>query len=325
MSDAALREVLRSPLDDLPPPRRGWWVGLAALAGAAAAGFGAAFGVLALTAGGESAPEGTATTAAATTTTVPGPVLIDSLGTAALAAFHQNGSLFVVVATTVPPGADPVEAAEVPSAHWVLRLPGGDLLVAEAELANPAVPGSFTVQFPDVDLSAGAELLAYPAVEVVEQTFPISLGSVQMPWEGLLPGAPYRMGDQALAVDSIRLDDAGGEVAWRLEGPGESRAVVDLSASYNEIAGDLQAIVAETGLPTGYLWAAPAALPAARSGALHLFHLDDAADPSFRSRFWGDAARVVPVVNLEVALTVRLYRYAADPVVLAVAPLAVEG
>jgi hypothetical protein len=322
MSDAALREVLRSPLDDLPPPRRGWWAGAAALALTAAAGFGASFGVLALTGEGGSPADGTATTAAVTTTTAPGPVSVDGLNIEVLTAFRQNGSLFVVVATTVPTGADATEVAELPGAHWVLRLPGGDLLVAETELAGPAVPGSFTVRFPDADLSAGAELLAYPAVEVVEQAFPISLGSAQLPWEGTLPGAPFRLGDQALAVDAIRLDDAGGEFTWHLEGPGEARAEVDLGATYTELAGSLQAIVSEARLPYGSLWAAAAALPSARSGGLHLFHLDDAVNPSFRSRFWGDAERVVPVVDFEVELTVRLYRYAADPVVLVVDPAA---
>ena len=73
--DDALREVLRSPLDDPPPDRRGAWAALAALVAAAGCGFGATVGIRALVPGETADIAATTTTLSATTTTLPGPAV----------------------------------------------------------------------------------------------------------------------------------------------------------------------------------------------------------------------------------------------------------
>jgi hypothetical protein len=317
MSDAALREVLRSPLDDLPPSRRGGWTGIAALLAAAAVGFGVTAGVRALTRG-----ETPAATEATTTTTGPaivaGPVLMGEVGAEAMAAWSQGDHLYLVVATTVLPGQQAEDVAGVPSAHWVLRFTSGDQVVATAELTTPSAPGIFTLEFPDTDLSAGAELLAYPAAEVVTSTFSTVVASAQLPWQGPLEGTPYRLAGEELAIDHIRLDDGGGEILWHLAGNSDARAMVTAGAAYTEPGDGPQAIVAESDLPEAYLVASVGGAPATRSGAVHLFHIDDVSAPTYRSRFFGDPARMVAVEQLNLEIVVQMYRYAADPVVVPV-------
>jgi hypothetical protein len=318
MSDDALREVLRSPLDDLPPPRRGTWAGAAALLLAVAAGFGVVAGIRALGNDSPAIGETTTTTQSATSTTAAGPVALGGLGVEAVAAWNRGDRLYLVVATTVPPGADPSETEGLSSAHWVLRAGEGDLLTATAELSTPLAAGLFTLEFPATDLSAGAELLVYPAVEVVDDTFSTALDSAQFPWEGPLEGTPYRLAGEELAIDRIRLDDGGGEIVWHLAGDSESRATVSAGATYSEVEVGPQAVVAERDLPEAYLVAAAGGAPATRSGAVHLFHIDNVYAPSYRSRFFGDPTRQVPVEQLNLEIVVRMYHYAADPVVVPV-------
>ena len=318
MSDDALREVLRSPLNDLPPARRGGWVGLVALVAAAACGFGATAGIRTLSGGDGTAATGTTTTEAAASTTLAALTPRGDLRVEAVAAWRQGGRLYLVVATTILPGAERDKVAGMPSAHWALRLGENDLRPVTSELYTPLVPGLFTLEFPEADIAGGAELLAYPAAEVVEGVFPTALTSVQFPWEGPPAGTPYRLGGEEIVIDFLRLDDGGGEIVWYLAGDSESRAVVSGGATYSEVGGGPQAIVAEPDLPAASLVTAVRATPATRSGEVHLFHLDNVNWPSFRSRFWGDPERVLSVEELHLQLAVRLYRYAAEPVAIRV-------
>jgi hypothetical protein len=323
MSDAALREVLRSPLDDRPRSGRGGWAGLAALLAAAAVGFGVTAGVRALTGG-----EATATTEATTTTAgspaAAGPALMGEVGAEAMAAWSQGGHLYLVVVTTVLPGQDAEDVAGVPSAHWVLRLAGGDLVAATAELTTLSAPGIFTLEFPETNLAPGADLLAYPAGDIIERTFATTRDSAQFPWSGPLDGdggvlgASYHLGGEEVAIHEIRLDDGGGEIGWHLSGDSEARAVLTAWATYTEPGAGPQAIVAERDLPLASLVAAADSSPAARSGTIHLFHLDDVNAPSFRSRFFGDPERVVAVEDLDLEIVVRMYRYSTDPAIIPV-------
>jgi hypothetical protein len=332
MSDDALREVLRSPLDDPAPDRHAPWAAVAAVVVAAGCGFGVAAGVWALIP--DETVDTTVTTAepVATSTTLAGPTAIGEVEAQALAAFRQGGRLYLVVATTVLPGEEPADVAGLPGAHWVLRLGGGDLVVASAEYFSPAAPGAFTLEFPDTDISAGAELLAYPAADVIERTFTTTRDSAQFPWQGPLDGeggvlgASYHLGGEEIAIHQVRLDDGGGEIGWHLSGSSEARAFVTAAATYTEPGVGPQAIVSERDLPMASLVAAVGADLATRSGGIHLFHLDDALNPTYRSRFWGDPERAVLVEQLELAITVRLFTYAAEPVVIPVTlEVAAEG
>ncbi|MFH1329132.1 MAG: hypothetical protein ABIJ48_00520 [Actinomycetota bacterium] len=194
----------------------------------------------------------------------------------------------------------------------------GDLRPATAELFTALAPGLFALEFPDIDITGGVELLAYPASELVEGVFPTGLASAQLPWEGPLAATPYLLGGEEVVIDRLRLDDGGGEIVWHLAGDSEARAVVSAGATYSEVGGAPQAIVAEPDLPLASLVASPTATPVTRFGVVHLFHLDDPDQPTYRSRFWGDPERVVAVEALDLELLVRLYRYAAEPVVIPV-------
>ena len=324
MSDAALREVLRSPLDDRPPTGHKGWAGLVALVVAAACGFGAIAGWRALSGNGAEPGQST-TTATSSPGTPPGPATIGDLQAEVVAAWQPGDRLFLVVATTVLPGSDPEEVAALPSAHWVLRLGSGDLLPAAVEVSTFLAPGLFTLEFPRVDISGGAELLAYPVEEEVEGTFTTSLASARFPWQGLPQGTSYRLGGEEIAIDSIRLDDAGGELAWHLAGDSTARAVVSAGATYDEAGAGPQALVTEPELPYAYMLTRASAPPVARSGKVQLFHLDSVEAPSHRSRFFGDPERAVDVAQLELGITVRLYLYSAVPVGIPVALPVVEA
>ena len=315
MSQDALREVLRSPLDDLPGRRRGSAVAFAAFLLAAGVGVGIVAGGRAL-GSDQAAPESSLTTTGAVPeTTVAAPVSLGELGVEVAAVWQQGEHLYAVVTTTVLPGADPADTAVAAGAHWVLRLPGGELLTATDEYTSTFVPGTFTVEFPLAEISGSAELLVYPVAEVLEARFPTTRDSMALPWEGPLDGLPYRIGGEELIIDGFRLDDAGGEMEWHLAGSTVSRAVVGAGAGYREVGGDLQRIVAEEELPAAFLVSTVAGQPSARSGLVHLFRLDDAAAPTFRSRFTGDPERAVAIEDLTVEVTVRLYRYSDEPVV----------
>lgn len=93
MSDEALREVLRSPLDDLRPPGRGGWAGLAALVLAAACGFGATAGIRSLGGGDGTTSTVTTTPEAAPSTTLAAHAPLGDLEVEAVAAWRQGGRL----------------------------------------------------------------------------------------------------------------------------------------------------------------------------------------------------------------------------------------
>ncbi len=316
MSDDALREVLRSPLDDLPRAGRRGGRAVAAFLLAAATGAGAVAGGRALSSP-EPGPQSSTTTtlAAGGEPAAAVPVPMGEVGVEVAATWSQGEHRYLLVATTVRPGVEPTTVEAVPSAHWTLRLEEGDLLPAVAEYTSAAVPGLFVVEFPGPGSSGAADLLAYPAAEVLEGAFVTSRESAQLPWEEPPDGTPYRLGGEEVVIERVRVDDAGGEVAWHLAGATPGRAVVSAGASYQEVGGGPQVIVPEADLPFASLVAGASPVPSARSGLLHLFRLDDPQQPSFRSRFWGDPERVVPIQGFTLEIGVRLYRYAQDPVV----------
>jgi hypothetical protein len=313
VSQDALREVLRSPLDDPPPGRSGWGAAALAFLVAAAVGVG---GVAALRAGGTTAAtQSTTTLAAVDEPVVTAPVSVGDLGVEVAAVWNQGDHLYVVVATTVLPGSDPAGVTAIPDAQWVIRLPEGDQVTATGEYTSGLVPGLFTVEFPALSASGEAQLLMYPAAAEADADFSTQRDTAQLPWEGPLDGTPYRLGDQEVVIDTVRLDDAGGEVSWHLGGGSAAHAVVTAGATYQEVGGDPQVIVPESALPFASLVSVDSPVPSAGSGLIHLFRLDDAENPSFRSRFWGDPDKVVAIQGLTVEISARVYRYAEEAAV----------
>jgi hypothetical protein len=321
MRDDLIREVLRSPLDD--PPRRRQGKGATALAFAVAAALAAAatLGVSTLTNKSGEPSAGTTTMAGTPTTAAGGPVMAGGLMMEVVWAYDQSTYLYLSVLVSPAPGTDPSQVVRITSAHWVLRLAGGETITFVSEETDPATPGIFTVGFPQADLTGGAELLMYPVEDVTDTEAVTRRPDAAFPWEGLPDDGPYAVGGDTLRVEALRLDDAGGELSWQLTGSSVTRAEVGVSVTYTETGGEAQAIVGEDALPVDAMRSARVRLSPARQSTLRLYHLDDPQDPTSRSRFWGDAQRVVQVTDLEVILSIRAYRYSADPVVIPFQPV----
>ena len=173
MSDDALREVLRSPLDDLPPRSRpAAGCGAAALLVAAGSGSGSSPGSGPSTGDDTTATTEvtTSTTAGATSTTAPGRSLWAKWGSrpwppGARAAGSTWWSRPPSSRARIPPRWQGLPERPLGAAGR-----GGDLVAATAELSRPPrLPGCFTLEFPATDLSGGVELLAYPAADIIER------------------------------------------------------------------------------------------------------------------------------------------------------------
>jgi hypothetical protein len=124
MSEEALRELLRSPLDD-PQPRRSRPLRLAGIGMLAlAVGGGAAFGGSALLAD-EELPAPASTTV--TTTTVPADTRVqaaEGVGLEASWIYDAGDDLYVGLSTVVDPGTDRTTADGIQTGWWRLRVAG---------------------------------------------------------------------------------------------------------------------------------------------------------------------------------------------------------
>jgi hypothetical protein len=317
MRDDLIREVLRSPLDDPPPRRRARGVVVLAFVAAAVLAAATTLGAEALMGDrGDASSDDAATTTEAPVAAAPGPVQVGSLIAEVAWAYDQGSFLYLSAVLSPAPGTDPSESAGITSAHWVLRLADGQTLTSVSEETDPATPGIFTIGFPQADLTGGAELLMYPVEDVTDTEAVIKPAAAAFPWEGLPDGGPYPVGGDTLVVEALRLDDAGGELRWRLTGSSVTRAVVRVTATYAEAGGEAQAIVGEDALPADVMRSARTRLSPTRQSTLRLYHLDDPQQPSSRSRYWGDAQRAVDVIDVEVTLSIRAFRYVAEPVVI---------
>ena len=293
-----------------------------AFALAAALAATATLGVSTLTKENGDPSAGTTTTMTGTpTAAAQGPVMAGGLMVEVAWAYDQSTYLYLSVVVSPAPGTDPSEVARITSAHWVLRLAGGQTLTFVSEETDPATPGIFTVGFPQADLTGGAELLMYPVEDVTNTEAVTRRADASLPWEGLPDASPYSVGGDTLSIEALRLDDAGGELSWRFTGSSVTRAEVGVSVAYTETGGEAQAIVGEDALPVDAMRSARVHLSPARQSTLRLYHLDDPLEPTSTSRFWGDAQRLVDVNDLEMTLSIRAYRYSADPVVIPFQPV----
>jgi hypothetical protein len=310
MSEEALRELLRSPLDD-PQPRRSRPLRLAGIGMLAlAVGGGAAFGGSALLAD-EELPAPASTTV--TTTTVPADTRVqaaEGVGLEASWIYDAGDDLYVGLSTVVDPGTDRTTADGIQTGWWRLRVADGREFDFTAEFAAPTAQGMLTVEFPGVGVHADdlEALVVLPMIDSVETTTTAAVDVEALPWPGPLDG-PEADG-VTIIVDEVRIDDAGGFLTWRIDGLGDRRAVVRLQGTYrNTETGDLERFVAETDLPAPPLQLSPASGRPARSGTIQLFRLDDPDNPSFRSRYTGDADAVVTIDGITFEWSVVVFRY----------------
>ncbi len=308
MSEEALRELLRSPLDDLPPRRAGRGaavvIALLALVAGGTAGFGTAAFVDDETPVVETTTSTTTTSVAAADPVGAG----EGAGLEVAWTYHDGEAFFVGVTTTIDPEVDRSEAHGIQTARWGLRLTDGREVEFDAEYASPAAQGMLTVEFP----GAGFEpddveaLIVMPMLESAETTATATVGVEELPWEGPLEGVDA--GGITIAVQSVRIDDAGGYLAWTVDDSPDRRAFVRLSGTYLQ-GGDTQRFVPEFDLPVAPLQFSPGTYRPARGGTLQLFRLDDPDNPSFRSRYTGDPEAVVEIDGITFEWFVAVYRY----------------
>jgi hypothetical protein len=303
VSDDPLRELLRSPLDDLRPRRRP--VAMPVLVFLIAAAFGAGAGLLVGRTYDEDEPAAETTTPAATTTTTaitPGEIRWEATGS-----FEQGGSTFVGAAVVAEPGVVPTRVEAPWTARWAVHTGGGRTVDFLEEYVWSDLPGLFTIRFPSLDLARGAELLAYPLEDESTSALEIGLEAAAFPWTGPLEQDRLTVAGAVFVIDAIRLDDGGGFIEWHLEGDPPARAWVTAEMSYVEDeAGAERAVSAHT-LDEDERPERPFGAPQ-RSGGLEIWHLDGTV-------LGGDPDLEVSVTDVDLVLTVTVYHYADEAIV----------
>lgn len=309
MSDDALRELLRSPLEDSPRRAPLLWIrtvalglgGLAlgtALAGAAVLAFGA-----------EEAAETTAVLTSSTTTPT-GPVLLDGGLHAEAAWVMQRGdALLVGVHLLSEPGTSPEPPG---SAAWELRLDDGRSVLYRADYAAFLSPGVLTVEFPgeDIEIADLEALVVRPARRAIELSGAWEIDVDQLPWRGPPPGPIVAGEDFTLSATEVHIGDNGGVIEWQLFNAAGRRALLDVEASWT-VPGENEprAAGAEHRIGGTPLQLGPLRPDARWSGSIDLYRFDDPDEPTFRSRWWGDPGPVV-VEGLTVEFSVVVFEYA---------------
>lgn len=309
MIDSSLAEILRSPLDDLPPKRQipPW----AAFVVAAIVGL-----ATTLTLFPDRSVDLSATTTVATSTTttvaVAPRVLTLANGTMIdqLLWWDVADGAAVLVTASVPPGVSPEEADPVISGLWDVVLDDGRVVPGR----TAADIGASVVEFtgPGVTLDQLATLRYRPPIEATEATVEWTEEAIAFPWTPQ-PGTTLdSLGSASLVLDEVRFDDMGGEIVWHIEGDDQFLASLDVDVTYTE-DGSPERIASRFGLPTALLQFDGHASPPVDGDVLELFHLDDPVEPTFRSRFWGDPDPV-DVEDVTVTWSIVFARYASEPI-----------
>lgn len=300
MSEEALRELLRSPLDDLPPRRRAPLILVAVVLLAGAVGAAGAWGASRVL----DREEETAgsTTAPSTTTTIPA-ALDGEYRWEVVAAFSQGDASYVVAATIAEPEAAP---EDVPwTALWALRYEGSDPVDFAAEYLWPEAPGTFTARFDVPGLEGARALAIHPVAGRDGSSTTLRLDEGSLPWTGPA-GEVIEVRGARVAIDSITIDDGGGWIEWHLEGDPSLRAWVWAEVTYTE-AGQAQESWSAGFLPGGERSDPPPSAPT-RGGGVEIYH--DTGTVS-----GGDPQRVVEVSDLRLTVTAVVYWFADEAVV----------
>lgn len=308
MDDATLREVLRSPLDEMPAGRDLRWLG--ALAAGLVAG---ALGALPFAFGGGPEPAAATTT----TTTVPverptglpaGFVALDRTTGIRAEGIHPTDRGFdVVVASAVrsdtareaarPLGADTLlGAARRSVGRWEAELADGTLIPADGEAMDPASPGMVTIGFtaPGVDPADLQALVLHPAAGAGARMVEAALAARPLPWQPEEPDlripATERVGPDGeieelteIVVDEIAVGEAYAGLAWHYEAPAGVTGVM-LEAEI-VLAGDPNPVVLlSPGLLPDLVERIPSIPTPARTGSLRLVRAPWSGTADYRVR-----------------------------------------
>lgn len=236
--ESALRELMRSPLDEEPrrarPSRPGRRLSALLFLTAAAAGAGLTVAGAALLGGAET----TATTIAATTTTAPiatGPALPagyypvgDGFGARVERVLMRPDAVFVSLTLAVDEEHEPADTAGHQGGQWQLEFPDGSSLRSSAVVFDPVARAAATIVLPVFDQDpATATLRLLSGQELHTETFTATAAGrvVALPPAGTLKltlqpvtfaldgGGILRLGTLFLAAD-------GGVLDWTVEGAG---------------------------------------------------------------------------------------------------------
>lgn len=318
IDEEALRELLRSPLDEPPPTwsavtRRRVAAVVAALAGGVAV-------VALLAAFDRGGPAETAATTAGPTVSSTSPsdrtsglpdgyvAVSPDMGLRAEWIYEREGVIYVAVSGVVASGADRESVTDLPGGIWTIRLTDGQRVAFRRTHVDPAAPGITTVEIPafGVTLDEIAALEVVPASEsrVVETTSLIDTGS--LPWTG--PGTPIRLdldADVTVVVDDVALDTGRGRVAWHLEGDPGVRAIV-VPTVFTTVGGERVSLLdVEHTVPVRFAQLNEAPPTPLRSGSTLLERYRPTIDRE-------------DVTAVEIVWSIVWQRYEADPVALAV-------
>lgn len=240
ISEAALREVLHSPLEGDPRRPRGGSrpgrVSFLILAVAAAAGAGLT--VLVSSQADGAAPT---TTTAATVTTLPGPALPagyrpvgEGYGARVERILQRSDGVFITISLAVDADHDPAKTASHQGGDWLLEFPDGTTVPSSSVVFDPVARAAATIVFPAVDRNpAEATLRLVAAAELHQASLTATVtGSVPaLPVTGSLslepdPAAFDLQGAATLRLTALTLSAGRGSVEWTIEG-GEVTAHVE--------------------------------------------------------------------------------------------------
>jgi hypothetical protein len=236
--EVALRELLRSPLDEEPRRRRRTdtrrWVTPFLFIAAVAAGAGGVLAAAALTGAGE--PPATTTAAATTTAPVPiGPALPagysplgEGYGARVERVLLRPDAAFVTLSLAVDENHDPAETLGHQGGQWALEFPDGTTVRSTGVAFDPVARAAFTIAFPPLEQDpSGAVLQLLMSAELHSETFTAAAAGTMavLPAEGAFgfsvnPSTFRLEGGGTLHLGSLFLEVGGGSLSWTLEGAG---------------------------------------------------------------------------------------------------------
>jgi hypothetical protein len=238
--ESALRELLRSPLDDEPRRRRGPHPGrgISALIFLLAAGTGAGLTVAgaALAGGGEPATTTIAPTTTTTTVAVAsGPALPagyypigDGFGARVERVLVRADAVFVALSMAVDEDHDPADTAGHQGGLWQLEFPDGSTVRSTAVVFDPVARAAATIVFPAFEqepTQATLHLLSAQELHTATYSSTIAGTVAALPAAGVLDLAPDTVtfaldGGGTLRLGTLSLAASGGALDWTVEGAG---------------------------------------------------------------------------------------------------------
>ena len=235
--EAALRELLRSPLDEEEPrgaARPGRKAAVLLFLAAAAAGAGLTVAGASLV-GGEAAPATTTAATATSAATPSGPALPagyyplgEGFGARVERILQRPDAVFVTLSLAVDDEHDPAATTGHQGGQWLLEFPDGTSARSSGVAFDPVARSTATIAFPafDHDL-AGATLRLVVVENLRTATFSATVaGTVAaLPTEGTLrlalgPATFALDGGGTLRLGPLYLEPTGATVEWAVEGPG---------------------------------------------------------------------------------------------------------